>query len=358
MPEFMPESMPGTLRLVLPEGSGSRLDKALAAALPAGLVLSRTRLRALIGGGCLHRADGAGNGDTVTDHKMRVKPGEAFLLILPKPAPARPQAEATALAILHEDADLIVLDKPPGMVVHPAPGAETGTLVNALLHHCGAGQAGIGDGMRPGIVHRIDKDTSGLLVAAKTEAAQRGLARLFARHDIERVYLAVVRGAPDAADPRLAAVAGLSREGPGYRIATGIGRHPTDRKRMAVREDGRPAVTRFRVVERFGTPPAAALVECRLETGRTHQIRVHLAHAGFAIIGDPVYGRALRPARAALPEAAAAALAAFPRQALHAAVLGFVHPVTGERLRFEAPPPPDLLHLVVTLQRTKAPHTS
>ncbi|HEU0222940.1 MAG TPA: RluA family pseudouridine synthase [Paracoccaceae bacterium] len=338
--------MGGSLRVVLPEGCEARLDKALAGAVPAEAALSRSRLRGLIEEGAVARADGT----TVREPGAKVKPGEAFEILLPEPVAATPAAEAIRLDILYEDAELIVVNKPAGMVVHPAPGAEQGTLVNALLHHCGESLQGIGGERRPGIVHRIDKDTSGLLVAAKTAAAHHGLARLFARHEVERVYRALVWGVPDRADPRFGSVPGVTAEPGWIRIEAAIGRHPSDRKRMAVAERGRAAVTRFRVLEQFGTPPAAALVECRLETGRTHQIRVHLAHVGHPLVGDPVYGRRRRPARGALPEAAAAALGGFSRQALHAGTLGFVHPVTGRQLRFEAPLPPDLDHLVVTLR--------
>jgi 23S rRNA pseudouridine1911/1915/1917 synthase len=315
------------LHVVLPEGG--RLDKALAAAVPPDAGLSRSRLRGLIEAGAV-----AGPGGTVTDPGARVKSGEAWRVDLPAPVPAAPLAQAIPLAIVHEDADLIVVDKPAGMVVHPAPGAPDGTLVNALLAHCGDSLSGIGGERRPGIVHRIDKDTSGLLVAAKTDRAHQGLSALFAAHDIERAYLAVVRGVPDRASARLMGLPGVSADGPWIRIEAPIARHRTDRKRMAVVQGGRRAVTRLRVVEAFA---GAALVECRLETGRTHQIRVHMAHVGHPIIGDPVYGRG--------------GATAFPRQALHAAVLGFVHPVTGATLRFESPLPPDMGHLLVSFRR-------
>jgi 23S rRNA pseudouridine1911/1915/1917 synthase len=336
--------MGGSLLVTLPPDTPARLDRALAEAVPAAAALSRSRLRALIEAGEVARAGGG----TVTDPGTRVKAGERWRIGLPEPAPVRPEPEDLPLAVAFEDEHLIIVDKPAGMVVHPAPGATQGTLVNALLHHCGASLAGIGGALRPGIVHRIDKDTSGLIVAAKTEAAHRGLAARFARHEIERLYRAVLWGVPDRADPRLRGLPGVSLEGPAIRIATGIGRHPADRKRMAVRPEGRAAVTRLWVAERYGV---ASLAECRLETGRTHQIRVHMAHVGHAVVGDPVYARrrTMSPARAG--PAAAAALLGFPRQALHAAVLGFVHPVTGAALRFEAPLPPDLHHLVVTLRQ-------
>lgn len=337
--------------MLLPEGCDARLDRALAAAAPPEAALSRSRVRALIEAGAVARPGGA----TVREPSARVKPGEIFEVTLPEPLPARPEAEAIPLEIVFEDDHLVVVNKPAGMVVHPAPGAERGTLVNALLHHCGAGLTGIGGELRPGIVHRIDRETSGLLVAAKSAGAHQGLAALFARHEVERSYLALVWGLPDRGDPRLLGVPGLAPEGGWFRLATRIARHPADRKRMAVQPLGRRAVTRFRVLEGFGTPPAAALVECRLETGRTHQIRVHLAHAGHALVGDRVYGRPRAVAREALPGAAAEALRGFPRQALHAASLGFVHPVTGERLRWEAPLPPDLAGLLDLLRAPPLP---
>jgi 23S rRNA pseudouridine1911/1915/1917 synthase len=240
------------------------------------------------------------------------------------------------------------------MVVHPAPGSPSGTLVNALLHHCGDSLSGIGGEKRPGIVHRIDKDTSGLLVVAKSAAAHAGLAALFAAHAVERQYLAIAWGAPDRADPRLAGLAGVGFEPGGWvRVEAPIGRHPGNRKRMAVVAGGRRAVTRLRATERFGpgAKPLASLLECRLETGRTHQIRVHCTYIGHALIGDPLYGRARK-----LPEDLENAdvydaLLKFPRQALHAATLGFGHPVTGKTMRFESPLPPDMRDLVAVLQR-------
>ncbi|RMF34211.1 MAG: RluA family pseudouridine synthase, partial [Alphaproteobacteria bacterium] len=279
----MPASLMEPLVVELPEGCAPRLDKALAGAVPPEAGLSRSRLRALIEGGAVRRA-GAG---TVREPGGKVKPGEVYEIAVPEPAPAEPEAQDIPLAVVHEDDHIVVVDKPAGMVVHPAPGAESGTLVNALLHRCGGGLAGIGGARRPGIVHRIDKDTSGLLVVAKTDAAHAGLSAQFAAHDIERVYLAVVRGHPGPGDPRLAGLAGVMREEGGLRIETGIGRHRSDRKRMAVLPGGRRAVTHLRLRERL---EGAALIECRLETGRTHQIRVHLAHIGHPLIGDPVYG--------------------------------------------------------------------
>jgi 23S rRNA pseudouridine1911/1915/1917 synthase len=254
---------------------------------------------------------------------------------VPPAAPAEPQAEAIPLKVLFEDAHLIVVDKPAGMAVHPAPGSETGTLVNALLAHCGASLSGIGGVARPGIVHRIDKETSGVMVAAKTDAAHQGLSALFAAHDIERVYIALTRGAPPA------------RRGT---IEGAIARSTHDRKKMAlVKSGGRHAVTHYVVDETFGPEarPLAARLACRLETGRTHQIRVHLASKGCPCLGDPLYGSGppAEPVRRAIAEAG------LKRQALHAAVLGFRHPVTGEPLRFESPLPDDMARLQVLLER-------
>jgi 23S rRNA pseudouridine1911/1915/1917 synthase len=302
-----------------------RLDRALADALPE---LSRARIQALMAGGAVSRGD-----DVLTDASAKAAPGQ-YLIDIPPPAPAEPRAEAIALAILYEDAHLIVVDKPAGMAAHPAPGSETGTLVNALLAHCGASLSGIGGVARPGIVHRLDKDTSGVMVAAKSDAAHRRLAALFERHDIERVYLALTRGAPKQASGS---------------IATRLGRSPRDRKKMAVvTRGGREALTHYQTLRRYGpeSRPLAAQVACRLETGRTHQIRVHLAHLGAPCLGDPLYG-----AGAPAPAVRAAMLqAGLARQALHAAVLGFVHPITGEALRFESELPEDLARLQLELE--------
>lgn len=315
---------------------------------PEEALLSRSRLARLLAEGAVAR-DGA----VVTDAKAKVVEGEVYTITLDAPVAIEARPEAIPLDVVYEDADLIVIDKPAGMVVHPAPGQWTGTLVNALLHHCGDSLSGVGGARRPGIVHRIDKETSGLLVVAKSDRAHQGLAAQFEAHSVERRYLALCHGVPDAADPRLRGVRGAGFEGTGVlRIATGIDRHRTDRQRQAVVfGSGRHAVTRVRVVETFGHPPAAALVECRLETGRTHQIRVHLAHAGHGLIGDPVYGGRRRLPVAALGAEAVAAAAAFPRQALHAASLGFAHPVTGRTLTFESPLPADMAALVAALRR-------
>ncbi len=323
------------------EQAGSRLDRFLARALPD---ISRSRLQGLIAEGCITRG-----GQTIGDGNHRVKPGETYEVAIPAAAPARPEGQDIPLTIVYEDNDFIVIDKPAGLVVHPAAGNPDGTLVNALIAHCGKALTGVGGVARPGIVHRLDKDTSGLLVAAKNERAMTSLARQFAHHTIERAYHAIVWGAPRAGE-------GL--------IEGQIGRNPFDRKRMAVLrgEQGKLARTRYRVIERFGDPerPFASLVECRLETGRTHQIRVHLTHLGHPLIGDPTYGRARPPPRAkteAEAEAYAAA-ANFPRQALHAYILGFRHPSTQKAMRFESLWPKDIAALIASLRRLqeRQPH--
>jgi 23S rRNA pseudouridine1911/1915/1917 synthase len=314
------------IELELAGDVSGRLDRALTDAAPQ---LSRARLQALMAGGAVTRA-----GAALTDAAAKAQPGR-YRIAVPPPAPAIPQPEAIALSVRFEDAYLIVVDKPAGMAAHPAPGSETGTLVNALLAHCGASLSGVGGVARPGIVHRLDKDTSGVMVAAKTDAAHRGLAALFERHAIERQYVAFTRGAPRHAKGTAAA-----------RIA----RSPRDRKKMAVvRSGGREAVTHYETARIYGPAdrPLAARLTCRLETGRTHQIRVHLASIGAPCLADPLYG-AGPPAPAVKAAIAQAGLA---RQALHAAVLGFTHPITGEALRFETPLPPDLARLQAALER-------
>jgi 23S rRNA pseudouridine1911/1915/1917 synthase len=333
---------PRRISFVIAAAPPPRLDKALARDVPEQAALSRTRLARLIAEGAV-RVDGK----TVTDAKARVAEGTQVDIDVAEADESDIAPEPIPLVVVYEDDDLIVVDKPAGMVVHPAPGSPAGTLVNALMHHCGAALSGVGGVRRPGIVHRIDKDTSGLLVAAKSDAAHHGLARQFADHSVDRRYVAFCHGVPDAGDPRLRGLRGVAVEpGAVIRITTGLSRHRTDRQRQAVTfEGGRHAVTRVVVTARYGAPPAVAQLDCRLETGRTHQIRVHLAYAGHALIGDPVYGGARKIARAALPDTAAAAVAAFPRQALHAATLGFVHPLTEQAMAFEAPLPEDLAHL-------------
>lgn len=312
--------------------AGQRLDKALAVLFDE---LSRARLQALMAEGRVFRLDGAGKPQTVTNGSAKAQAGD-YLVVEPPPAPAIPEPEAIPLSVLYEDAHLIVVDKPAGMAAHPAPGCETGTLVNALLHHCGDSLSGVGGVARPGIVHRLDKEASGVMVAAKSDAAHRGLSALFSTHDIDRVYVALVRGAPHPSSGT---------------IETRLGRSPHDRKKMAVlKSGGREAITHYKVERTFGGDggkPLAARVSCRLETGRTHQIRVHMASKGSPCLGDPVYGAGApaAPVKAVLVETG------FSRQALHAAVLGFVHPVTGETLRFETPLPPDMAAVQAGLER-------
>ncbi|HXA38894.1 MAG TPA: RluA family pseudouridine synthase [Phenylobacterium sp.] len=312
------------LLTLTPQEAGGRIDKTLADLLPE---MSRARVQALISQGRVSRG-----GAPVPDASGKALAGE-YRLEIPAPLAAEPAAEAIPLGVIYEDEHLIVVDKPAGMAVHPAPGSESGTLVNALLHHCGDSLSGIGGVARPGIVHRIDKDTSGIVVAAKTDAAHQGLSALFAAHDIERVYVALTRGAPRGA-----------KGGPQGTIEGAIGRSSADRKKMAlVKSGGRHAVTHYAVERAYGPKdrPLAARVACTLETGRTHQIRVHLASVGAPCLGDPAYGSG-PPAQAVR---AAVAQAGLTRQALHAAVLGFRHPVTGQAMRFESPLPPDMAAL-------------
>jgi 23S rRNA pseudouridine1911/1915/1917 synthase len=307
------------IRIVEVVQPGGRLDKVLADLVSE---LSRGRIQALMAAGLIRR-----DGKPVTDASGKAQAG-LYEIAIPPPVAAEPQPENIPLSVLYEDQHLIVIDKPAGMAAHPGPGTESGTLVNALLHHCGDSLSGIGGVLRPGIVHRLDKDTSGVMVAAKSDAAHAGLSALFATHDIERAYVAFTRGAPAPAQ-------GV--------IQTQIGRSPHDRKKMAVlKTGGREAITHYRVEQVYGgARPVAARVRCVLETGRTHQIRVHLASKASPCLGDPVYGSAapVNAVRAVIEQAGLA------RQSLHAAVLGFVHPVTGERLRFETPLPPDMAAL-------------
>jgi len=334
------------IRVVIGDDPPPRLDRALARDVPEQAALSRSRLARLIAEGAVTRA-----GVALREAKARVAPGDVIEIAVPEAAETATAPEAIPLQVVHEDAHLIVVDKPAGMVVHPAPGSPSGTLVNALLAHCGDTLSGVGGARRPGIVHRIDKDTSGLIVAAKTDAAHQGLAAQFEAHSVDRRYLALCHGVPDRADPRLAGLRGVTWHDGTLTLRTRLDRHRTDRQRQAVTwERGRPAVTHVRVLESFGTPPAAALLDCRLETGRTHQIRVHLAHAGHALVGDATYGGRRRASARALGADAAAAVDAFPRQALHAARLGFEHPVTGARLRFDSPLPPDMAALAGRLR--------
>ncbi len=305
--------------------AGTRLDKFLAGALPE---LSRTRVKALI---LARRVDA--DGETIAEPTYRVKSGQRFSVLVPPPIAATPLPEAIRLEVIFEDEYLIVLDKPAGMVVHPAPGNPDRTLVNALIAHCGASLSGIGGVRRPGIVHRLDKDTSGLMVAAKCDAAHRGLVRQFAAREVERAYRALVWRVP------------LPRQG---EIHGNIGRSSRNRKKMAVlSRGGRPALTRYRVLHAFAD--AASLLDCRLATGRTHHIRVHLAHLGHPVIGDKIYGRARGGRLAALPEATRTLLSSFERQALHACLLGFSHPLSHRPLRFESELPFDINQLLSML---------
>ena len=312
---------------VTADEAGSRLDKWLSARLPD---LSRTRIKGLIDDSRVSAA-----GQTITDASARVKPGQCFVLAIPPERPADPLPQAMDLSVTYEDADLIVIDKPPGLVVHPAPGSPDHTLVNALLAHCGESLSGIGGVKRPGIVHRIDKDTSGLLVVAKNDRAHHGLAEQFSVHSLERAYRALVWGVPMPAQGE---------------IHGNIGRSPQDRKKMAiVSHGGKPALTRYRVLRSLAGG-VVSLVECRLATGRTHQIRVHMTSIGHPLVGDQTYGRA-RPAKVKhLPDQARLALLEFPRQALHASVLGFTHPNGGGMLKFESHIPPDFNELISLLE--------
>jgi len=303
---------------ITPAADGWRLDRALADAVPT---LSRERLKVLIAGGKVSR-----DGQLVREPARKATAGEIFAVIVPDPVPAHNEAQDIPLAIAFEDEHLIVVDKPAGLVVHPAAGNLDGTLVNALLHHCHGSLSGIGGVARPGIVHRIDKDTSGLMVAAKTDRAHEGLAKQFADHSIDRRYLAIVAGVPTP---------------PAGKVDAPLARSPQNRKKIAIVATGKRAVTHYRTVERLRRD--AALVECRLETGRTHQVRVHMASLGHALLGDPVYGRTKHAHRAILETLG------FRRQALHAARLGFIHPITRTALSFDSAMPADMQELFIQL---------
>jgi 23S rRNA pseudouridine1911/1915/1917 synthase len=302
-----------------PAHAGWRLDRALAAAVPT---LSRERLKTLIRSGAVQAKSGA-----VRDPALKVRGDESLRVAVPEPAPAHNEPQDIPLTILFEDEHLLVVDKPAGLVVHPAAGNLDGTLVNALLHHCGGSLSGIGGVARPGIVHRIDKDTSGLLVVAKTDVAHEGLAKQFAAHSIDRRYLAIVSGVPKAGEGTVDAP---------------LARSTTSRKKIAIVEGsrGKRAVTHWK---RLNILRDAALVECRLETGRTHQVRVHMASISHPLVGDPVYGRSGKTHGTLLKELG------FHRQALHAAELGLTHPVTRRRLSFTSPMPPDMQELFKAL---------
>ena len=299
--------------------AGWRLDRALAAALPS---LSRERLKVLTKAGAL-----TGDGKTVRDPATKVKGDERFTLALPDPEPAHNEPQEIPLPIVYEDEHLLVVDKPAGLVVHPAAGNRDGTLVNALLHHCGGSLSGIGGVARPGIVHRIDKDTSGLLVVAKHDKAHEGLARQFAAHSIDRRYMAIVSGVPRQAEGTVDAPLARSQQ---------------NRKKIAIvaAGKGKRAVTHWKRLQLLND---AALVQCSLETGRTHQVRVHMASIGHPLVGDPVYGRGKSVHRKLLNQLD------FKRQALHAAHLGFIHPVTKGRLSFDSALPSDMQELFTAL---------
>lgn len=341
----MPQASKETIS-VADEQAGQRLDRVLAQAFAdrgssvQALALSRTRLKALILDGAVSIGARA-----IRDPGYRVNAGETVTVAVPEPEPAEPSGESIPLNIVFEDDAIIVIDKPAGLVVHPAAGHATGTLVNALIAHCGDSLSGIGGVKRPGIVHRLDKDTTGLMVVAKTDAAHQSLAAQFADHGrtgpLRRGYLAFVWGAPAR---------------PKGTIDEPIDRHPKSRDRMAVREGGRHAITHWQVLERFpgkdgkkGGTPVASLIECRLETGRTHQIRVHLAHLGHPLLGDATYGTGFKTKATRLPAAAQEALAALGRQSLHAYLLAFEHPTRGQRLEFRSELPVPLARLRYSL---------
>jgi 23S rRNA pseudouridine1911/1915/1917 synthase len=312
-------------RVVVSENEAhDRLDRVLA----ARVALSRTRLKALILAGAV-----AIGPRTIRDPGYRVNAGDVIAVAVPAPQPAAPAAEPMPLSIVYEDAEIIVIDKPAGLVVHPAAGHATGTLVNALIAHCGDSLSGIGGVKRPGIVHRLDKDTTGLMVVAKTDRAHQALAAQFADHGrsgpLRRGYLAIVWGVPDR---------------PKGTIDAPIDRHPRSRDKMAVRTGGRAAITHWQVLESYHDAdgkPLAAMVACRLETGRTHQIRVHLAHLGHPLLGDRTYGTGFKTKAARLPPAAREALEGLGRQALHAYLLAVKHPTSGEMLEFRSELPAD-----------------
>ncbi len=297
--------------------AGQRLDRALSLAVPS---LSRTRVQALLEGGCI-----IVDGQPASDGAKKTRLGQTFTIAIPAAEDPTPQGQDIALTIVYEDDDLLVIDKAAGMTVHPAPGNPDSTLVNALIAHCGASLSGIGGVRRPGIVHRLDKNTSGLLVAAKNDFAHAGLSRQLADRSLSRTYLTVVWGRPP---------------GDG-RIDQPIARHPSDRKKMAIVPTGKPSITDYTWLKRVGLQ--ASLVRCKLQSGRTHQIRVHMAAIGHNVVGDPVYGRRLT----ASLKKQAPALANFPRQALHAAEIGFIHPRSQQGLQFSSQLPQDIATLLV-----------
>ena len=312
------------------EDGGQRVDRLLASALPE---LSRNRIKGLIEAGLLTLG-----GATIEEASYRVKPGQTFAIFVPELREAEPEGQAIDLAILYEDNEVIVLDKPASLVVHPAPGNPDRTLVNALIAHCGDSLRGIGGVRRPGIVHRLDKDTSGLMVAAKTDAAHQALAAQFAARSVERSYLALVWGRPRPSEGKIDAP---------------IGRSPRNRRKMAVvARGGKPAITLYKTLDSY-LGEAVSLVECRLLTGRTHQIRVHMTEFGHPLLGDPLYGRASRERQGRLPLEARNTVKALGRQALHARSLGFKHPKTGKFLKFDSHLPTDMSNLIRTLESFK-----
>ena len=326
----------------------SRLDKALSRDAPAQADLSRTRLARLITEGHVEI-----DGIVVKNPTSTVSEGQLVKVLLPPPEPIETLPQKIKLDIIYEDDDLLVVNKNAGMVVHPAPGSPKDTLVNALLFHCQNSLSGIGGEKRPGIVHRIDKDTSGLLVVAKNDKSHHGLAKQFEQHSVERVYHAFCHGVPDVASPRLKGVKGVSFEvGSVVKISTHLARHKHDRQRQTVLfEGGRHAVTRFKVLEKFGKPQVVSLIECWLETGRTHQIRAHMAHLGHSLIGDATYGRRKKISYKALNENGFISVNKFNRQALHASLLGFIHPSTGKHMKFSVAMPLDMQNLATGLKR-------
>ena len=326
----------------------SRLDKALSRDAPAQADLSRTRLARLITEGHVEI-----DGIVVKNPTATVSEGQLVKVLLPPLEPIETLPQKIKLDIIYEDDDLLVVNKNSGMVVHPAPGSPKDTLVNALLFHCQNSLSGIGGEKRPGIVHRIDKDTSGLLVVAKNDKSHHGLAKQFEQHSVERVYHAFCHGVPDVASPRLKGVKGVSFEvGSVVKISTHLARHKHDRQRQTVLfEGGRHAVTRFKVLEKFGKPQVVSLIECWLETGRTHQIRAHMAHLGHSLIGDATYGRRKKISYKALNENGFISVNKFNRQALHASLLGFIHPSTGKHMKFSVAMPLDMQNLAIGLKR-------
>ena len=336
-----PFKQPGNARkdLIAGEDAEGRLDAWLAGQLSGDL--SRNRVKALIEQGAV-----SVNGTPVTEPKRKIRPGDRLEIAMPEPEDPEPKGEDIPLEVIYEDKDLIVIAKPPGLVVHPGAGNWTGTLVNALIHHCGDSLSGIGGVKRPGIVHRLDKDTSGVIVVAKNDIAHRHLAEQFADHGrtgpLERAYQAIVWGRPRGLHGTIDAPLGRA----GDRTKRTVKREDTD--------DAREAITHYEVLERYGEKPdatcLASLVECRLETGRTHQIRVHMAHIGHPLVGDTDYGAAFKTKANLLPEPAKTIVSRFPRQALHAYLLQFEHPTTGETMHFEAPIPADMAEVIEALR--------